>query len=574
MKRLLTFLCVAIFAAFTGRGKDAATELSIVPAKADVRESATAKQIIATARQMDAEEQAHVFCREKGIYIGFDKERRVVTQIAKSTFEYQKTMDDETFTLEKYRAVQRAFLYAVIGIYRCGARYSDASDGSPISREKMQSIRQELKRIESDSSKDLAASEMYQLRQTLYRLHEILEQIGTLKVSGESPISHEIQHIRQALQSIESDIANVSASSIRERLWHLHHALKQIISDESPFSFKKLRHLNQALRYIDSDLGPVCNDGDTDSRLGRDRKFSWAFKSRASLLPGLIKLDPLLGVTIVQQFESLTDERYEVALIVSFEEKKGTDDFKAFCEGESPKPGRRSLHEWIDAQDFSLVTGPRQYVDNEGTQWAVGIVPAAEGQKPYGDLLDTVARNAAALAFGGALEVSPGKRNSTTGTMNDDSSGGDASVELRGLIDTWYPRELEQYFRRPYTHPLTGRKGVVAICALQSGVSKAKKEIHERKMKKMQEKQYEMGMRKGVLDALKRIAKELDNVKADDAVTMRRVSKLKHEISRIEDSLQDELSMRPKNRKRTLERIREITQKVAELKGDKRNENQ
>ncbi len=554
MKRLLTFLFVAVFAALA-------------------RESTAARQINVSDSQMDAEGQAHRFCREKGIYSGFDKERRVVTQIAKSTFEYQKTMDDETFALERYRAVQRAFLYAVIGIYRCGARYSDASDGLPISREKMQSIRQELKRIESDSSPQvLAASEMDQLRQTLYRLHEILEQIGAIRVSDKSLVALELQGIHQALKHVELDIPNVSASSIRERLWHLHHALKQIISDESPFSFKKLQHLNQALRDIDSHLGPVCNDEDTDSRLGRDRKFSWAFKSRASLLPGLIKLDPLLGVTIVQQFESLTDERYEVALIVSFEEKKGSDDFKAFCEGESPKPGRRSLYEWIDAQDFSLVTGPRQYVDNEGTQWAVGIVPAAEGQKPYGDLLDAVARNAAAFAFGCGLEVSPIGRSSTTGTMNDDSSAGDASVELRGLVDTWYPRELELYFRRSYTHPLTGRKGVVAICALRSGASKFAKEILERKIEETRERQFEEGMRAGMREQVKALVNELDKVDADDDETSMRIRTLRREIFRFEGELQQERSLQKKNRERTTKKLIELRMKVMELKGGKGNE--
>ena len=54
-----------------------------------------------------------------------------------------------------------------------------------------------------------------------------------------------------------------------------------------------------------------------------------------------------------------------------------------------------------------------------------------------------------------------------SGTMNDDSSDGDVSVELRGLVDAWYPRELELYFRRTYTHPVTGRKGVVAILSLR-----------------------------------------------------------------------------------------------------------
>lgn len=315
------------------------------------------------------------------------------------------------------------------------------------------------------------------------------------------------------------------------------------------------------------------------------RNFAWRWRARLKRLRlkssiGTTKMEfPVHGLSIVRQYESVSKDLYQVALIVSLDVEKWKSEIMSFYDGKPASPGKMSLRQWMDTQDFGVVVGPRRFVDNEGTTWALGVVPAAEGQQPYGTLLDAAARECATFAFGGDLAVSIDEKNpyrTTTGIEDESWCVKDnCLIDFRAIgVEDWYPRELEQYFRRPYTHPLTGRKGVVAICALRSGASKFAKEIHERRMKKMQEKQYEAGMRAGMLDVLKVVAKELDNVRTDDDVTMRRISKLKHEISRMEDVLQDERSMRPKNRKRTEERLAEITRKVTELKGGKSNENQ
>ncbi len=308
------------------------------------------------------------------------------------------------------------------------------------------------------------------------------------------------------------------------------------------------------------------------------REVSWRARLMGSRGTAMMNC-PLWGLSIGRQFESLSEDEYQVALIISLDVEKGKNEIMSFYDGKTAPPGKMSLRQWMDTQDFGVVVGPRRFVDNEGTIWALGVVPAAEGQQPYGTLLDAAARECAAFAFGGELSVSINEGDSELSiTGSGDKAGnfgnpkGGSFIELKVIGNDVCPREIEQYFRRPYTHPLTGRKGVVAICALRSGASKFAKEIHERRMKKMQEKQHEAGMRAGILDALKGFAKELDNVRRDD-VTMRPISELKHEISRLKYDLQDERSMRPKNRRRTEERLAEIARKIAELKGGKSNEN-
>jgi len=304
-----------------------------------------------------------------------------------------------------------------------------------------------------------------------------------------------------------------------------------------------------------------------DQMVGRatDKRFSW--KARLVGSEGMARIEsPVYGLSILRQFESLSEDRYQVALIVSLDLEKGGKKILAFQDGKVEPPGKKSLRQWMDTQDFGLVVGPRRFVDNEGTIWAIGIVPAAEGQQPYGTMLDAAARECAAFAFGGDLTVSINE-----GDAENPKRG--SFIELNAIGTDWYPRELEQYFRRPYTHPLTGRKGVVAICALRSGTSKIMEEIVLQKIKARQLKQFEKGMRDGMRERVKELARNLDFDSADvDAIKQYRMRKLKVELSKIDVELQHERSMRPEIRKRIEEQLLEISREVIELKGGKGNE--
>ena len=130
--------------------------------------------------------------------------------------------------------------------------------------------------------------------------------------------------------------------------------------------------------------------------------------------------------------------------------------------------GKLSLPQWIEAQDFGLMAGPRKYIDDKGYLWAIGIVPAAEWHRPFGSSLDRLARECAAFALGSGVKAKYEKDEVShpSGIYVDRK----VSVMCEAALKE-YPQELEAYFHRPYVHPLTGRKGVVAICALRQGYS-------------------------------------------------------------------------------------------------------
>ena len=453
----------------SGNSKNVAAESASVPARADVRESTKAKQITANDRQMDAEEQAHRFCMENGLELGFNSEKRVITLVSSGRFDYEPQMSDEEFARKRYLTFQRALMWG----------------GGEIS--------EKLERMRED-------------RSGVYR--------------PAYPFM-----------------------------------LGRFVDDEEDES------------WISQLMGQM---------LGRE--FSWRTRLVGSRGTAIINCS-LWGLSIVRQFESLSEDRYQVALIISLDVEKGKNEIMSFYDGKPAPPGKMSLRQWMDAQDFGVVVGPRRFVDNEGTIWALGVVPAAEGQQPYGTLLDAAARECAAFAFGGELSVSINEGDpvhSITGSGDKAGDSGNSKngsfIGLKAIGTGVYPRELEQYFRRPYTHPLTGRKGVVAICALRSGSVKASREIYTKKIEETRERQFEEGMRTALRKQLKTLVNELDKVNADDYKMKMRVGALRREISRFEGELQRERSLRKKNRERTTKKLVELRRKVLELKGGKDNE--
>lgn len=317
------------------------------------------------------------------------------------------------------------------------------------------------------------------------------------------------------------------------------------------------------------------------------RDFSWKVKfgkSESQDEKNTIANLQVLGLSVIGQFESLSGDTYQVALVVSLDVGKGKEKIMSFYEGKVEEPGKMSLRQWLDEQDFGLIAGPRQYVDNKGTTWALGIVPATEGQQPYGILLDAAARDCAAFAFGGEITVSVQGKEVYRAIGDDEKESGTIDFKGIGAGDS-YPRELELYFRRLYTNPLTGRKGVAAICALQSGVSRFTKEFYAQKIKKMQEEQFEKGMRAGMLDRVNELTGKLRDVReivhGETVVSgvSRRFWKIERKLSKLTEELQEKRRLNSTRQKYFTEKIAEIGLEIAEveqliqkLKGGNNNE--
>ena len=86
---------------------------------------------------------------------------------------------------------------------------------------------------------------------------------------------------------------------------------------------------------------------------------------------------PLLGSSVITQAEAWdpAEKTYSVSMAVVWSPKL-QDGAVKMCLGEfasSNNKGRYSLQEWVDAQDFSCMVGPRRFTDKDGRNLFIGI---------------------------------------------------------------------------------------------------------------------------------------------------------------------------------------------------------
>ena len=102
---------------------------------------------------------------------------------------------------------------------------------------------------------------------------------------------------------------------------------------------------------------------------------------------------PLFGASVIMQTESWdrTTGRYQVAVLVTWS-KVLEEAARAIATGNEykTKPGKKTVNEWLADQDLGTMVGPRQYVDNEGNRWFLGV-----SYRRYSDSMSSSARERA-----------------------------------------------------------------------------------------------------------------------------------------------------------------------------------
>lgn len=126
-------------------------------------------------------------------------------------------------------------------------------------------------------------------------------------------------------------------------------------------------------------------------------KMQKALKSKQTSATTKMAKMPLFGASVIMQTESWdkTTKRYQVAVLVTWS-KVLEEAARAIATGNmyTTKPGPKSVNDWLDDQDLGSMVGPRQYVDDEGNRWFLGI-----SSRRYTDSMSSSARdNATALA--------------------------------------------------------------------------------------------------------------------------------------------------------------------------------
>ena len=213
---------------------------------------------------------------------------------------------------------------------------------------------------------------------------------------------------------------------------------------------------------------------------------------------------PIHGLKVERQFESIVDGVYQIAFVVTCDPKRGRDMVLSFANEKSRDEwGKLPLGQWVAEQDFGMMAGPRQYVDEKGNVWMIGIAPAANGCRPFGSSLDGMAREYAAFGLSGEIcatyELSSLK--SPSGEYSERKAEILYSAESSPTGKN-YPKEFELVFHRSFTHPLTGLNGEVSICALRSGTRTLVDKLMAERIKEELARSKEQKRKEAIRDSL------------------------------------------------------------------------
>ena len=171
----------------------------------------------------------------------------------------------------------------------------------------------------------------------------------------------------------------------------------------------------------------------------------------------------LAGAIVVESAESWGNGKYEIAVAAVVAEKLTRDitDRIAGKTVENGKPGKYTLGEWLDAQNLSIMLGPRTFVDNTGVRHYLGI-GAADAEAATDAALKIAQTKAQAKAAKFAAFSFPTRIHSKI-TVRQVAAGDEDLEEEYTEEPEAEPREVRIVLQTEAVHPLSGRKMSVVV---------------------------------------------------------------------------------------------------------------
>lgn len=198
---------------------------------------------------------------------------------------------------------------------------------------------------------------------------------------------------------------------------------------------------------------------------------------------------PLYGSSVIMQTESWNKKngRYQVAVMLcwSYAMERSA---RAIVTGEEykvkPSASAKSVQDWIESQNPATMVGPRQYIDEEGNRWFLGItarpyddeLSSSERRKNKG-MTEMFAQQMAAFCIWADVESHKMAKQAM-------ESRGNTKVQ-RDIVAESYSEKLTQSFRNKkvrgmqrlfseeMTHPITGNTIYVAVYGINSSAAKS-----------------------------------------------------------------------------------------------------
>ncbi len=201
---------------------------------------------------------------------------------------------------------------------------------------------------------------------------------------------------------------------------------------------------------------------------------------QTSTFAGIAEL-PLFGVTSLKQSESWNRGKYQIAIVMAWSPKLERSA-RAVITGEKvvakPKDTTKSLDDWLESVNPAFMSGPLQYIDNDGKRWFMGI-----SAMPVDDELDSLtikkntriadlsAKQMCAFSLWADVKAYEAMKQELTTTKMDGKTVSEASADLEAKLSqkiSGLPLRGGAYlYRDEVEHPVVGGKIYVAIYAVE-----------------------------------------------------------------------------------------------------------
>ena len=197
---------------------------------------------------------------------------------------------------------------------------------------------------------------------------------------------------------------------------------------------------------------------------------------------------PLYGASVIMQTESWNKRtgKYEVAVLLcwSYAMERSA---RAIVTGEEyrlePSASAKSIQDWLEEQNPAVMVGPRQYLDNEGNRWFLGITArpcdeelSSSARRRNKGIAEMFAQQMAAFCIWADVESYKMAKQSLESRGNDrvqrDVVAETYAEKLTEAFKNKKIRGMQRLFSDEMKHPITGNTIYVVVYGINSNAAK------------------------------------------------------------------------------------------------------
>lgn len=214
-------------------------------------------------------------------------------------------------------------------------------------------------------------------------------------------------------------------------------------------------------------------------------------QTQSSFIKSVAKM-PIYGATAILQAESWDKSTGEYMVSTVYTWSKALERAtRAIVTGEDfkTKPGKLPIGQWLAKQNLATMIGPRQYIDDKGNRWFLGVtarsvegLPSVKKTKAKGTV-EMFAKQMAVFSIFSDVEsykeATAMLETRSDGENEIDVTAEDFGQKISSKCNNKTVRGLQKLTGRELKHPMTGDKIYVAVFGINANSAKAALEIEK-----------------------------------------------------------------------------------------------